>query len=108
MVGFGIAWASILSIPYAILADSLPQKNMGLYMGIFNAFIVIPQIVAALGLGWVMVTFLGNNRLLAVVLGGFSLVLAALLVPGVDDPIEEKSLGDSLAPNSLRAESPIG
>lgn len=107
MVGFGIAWASILSIPYAILSESLPPKNMGLYMGIFNAFIVIPQIVAALGLGWVMVTFLGNNRLLAVVLGGFSLVLAALLVPGVDDPSDEKSLGNSLSSNSFRAESPI-
>jgi maltose/moltooligosaccharide transporter len=85
MACFGIAWASILSIPYAMLSHSLPAKNVGLYMGIFNAFIVIPQILASLGLGWVMINFLSGDRLLAVVLGGFSLVIAALLVKRVDE-----------------------
>jgi maltose/moltooligosaccharide transporter len=85
MIGFGIAWASILSIPYAILSESLKPKNMGFYLGIFNAFIVIPQIVAALALGWVMVNYLHGDRLLAVALGGVSLILAAFLVSGIED-----------------------
>ena len=85
MVGFGIAWSSTLAIPYSMLSNIIPQKNMGLYMGLFNAFIVTPQITAALGLGWVMEHFLGSNRLLAIVLGGFSLLLAAVFIHGVDD-----------------------
>jgi maltose/moltooligosaccharide transporter len=86
MIGFGIAWASILSIPYAILSDSLTTKNTGFYLGIFNTFIVFPQIVASIGLGWVMVNYLHSDRLLAVALGGVCLVLAAFLVKGVEDP----------------------
>ena len=85
MAGFGIAWSSTLAIPYSMLSHIIPEKNMGLYMGLFNAFIVIPQIIAALGLGWVMDYCLDSNRLLAVVLGGFSIILAALLIHGVDD-----------------------
>ncbi|MDD4013759.1 MAG: MFS transporter [Candidatus Omnitrophica bacterium] len=80
MVGIGIAWASIVSMPYAILAGSLPSSRMGVYMGIFNFFIVIPQIVASLGLGILMRAFLRNNSMAAVVLGGFSMLIAALLV----------------------------
>src|SRR2546430_13606480 len=51
MVGVGIAWASILSMPYAILSTAVPPQRMGVYMGVFNFFIVIPEIVAALGFG---------------------------------------------------------
>src|SRR3546814_2972098 len=54
MVGVGFAWASILSLPYALLSDSLPAEKMGVYMGIFNFFIVIPQLVAASVLGFVL------------------------------------------------------
>ncbi|GAB4532805.1 MAG: MFS transporter [Pleurocapsa sp.] len=89
MVGFGIAWASILSIPYAIVSDSIPKQNMGLYMGIFNIFVVIPQIIVALGLGWLMANFLNNNSLLPVVLGGLFLVIAATLVVIVEDPVNQ-------------------
>lgn len=89
MVCFGIAWASMLAMPYAILSDALPAENTGVYMGIFNAFIVIPQIVASLGLGWVMLHLLDNNRLLAVVLGGVCLMIAAGLVSGVRDVADE-------------------
>ncbi|MGK7959749.1 MFS transporter [Crocosphaera sp.] len=85
MVGFGIAWSSTLAIPYSMLSHIIPEKNMGLYMGLFNAFIVIPQIIAALGLGAIMDYFLDNNRLLVVVLGGVSLLLAAVCIHGVDD-----------------------
>jgi maltose/moltooligosaccharide transporter len=89
MTGVGIAWASILSMPYAILAGSLPPARTGVYMGIFNFFIVIPEIVASLGFGWVMSHLLGNNRLSAVVAGGIFLALAALLVRRVRDPLDD-------------------
>ena len=85
MTGVGIAWASTLAMPYSILAGSLPAEKMGVYMGIFNFFIVIPEILASLGLGWVMNHLLHNNRLAAVVTGGSFLVLAALLMRRVYD-----------------------
>ena len=91
MAGVGIAWASILSMPYAILAGSLPREKTGVYMGIFNFFIVIPEIVASLGFGWVMSHVLDNNRLSAVVAGGVFLFLAAILVWRVRDPSEATS-----------------
>jgi maltose/moltooligosaccharide transporter len=87
MAGIGIAWASILSMPYALLSGALPANRTGVYMGIFNFFIVIPEIVASLGFGWVMSHLLGNNRLSAVVAGGIFLALAALLVRRVRDPL---------------------
>ncbi|MFN9350063.1 MAG: MFS transporter [Gemmatimonadota bacterium] len=83
MIGVGIAWASTLSMPYSILASSIPPGKTGIYMGIFNFFIVIPEIVAALGFGWVMQHVLDNNRLGAVLAGGVCMVIAALLVTRV-------------------------
>src|SRR6185295_12538555 len=68
--GVGIAWASILSMPYAMLSSALPADRMGVYMGIFNFFIVIPQIVIAVVLSRVMDHFPQVNRLTAVVFGG--------------------------------------
>jgi maltose/moltooligosaccharide transporter len=85
MSGVGIAWASILSMPYAILSGSLPPGKTGVYMGIFNFFIVIPEIAASLGFGWVMAHVLDNNRLAAVVAGGVFMALAALFTQRVDD-----------------------
>ena len=70
MAGVGIAWASVLAMPYAILAGSLPAEKTGVYMGIFNFFITIPEIIASLFFGWVMLHLLHNNRLAAVVAGG--------------------------------------
>jgi maltose/moltooligosaccharide transporter len=84
MRGVGIAWASTLAMPYSILAGSLPAEKMGVYMGIFNFFIVIPEILASLGLSWIMNHLLGNNRM-AVVTGGAFLALAALLMRRVHD-----------------------
>jgi maltose/moltooligosaccharide transporter len=78
-VGVGIAWASILSMPYAMLSSSLPADRMGVYMGIFNFFIVIPQILVAILLSRAMEYFPQVNRLSAVVFGGFAMLLAALL-----------------------------
>jgi maltose/moltooligosaccharide transporter len=85
MAGVGIAWASTLSMPYAMLAGSLPAKRVGLYMGIFNFFIVTPEILASLGFGWIMSHILANNRVAAVVCGGGFLLLAALLAQRVTD-----------------------
>ena len=85
MTGVGIAWASILSMPYTILSGSLPPEKTGMYMGIFNFFITLPEIIASLAFGWVMNTMLGNNRMLAVMGGGFFLMLAAILVGRVRD-----------------------
>ncbi len=90
-LGIGLAWASILAMPYAILAGSLPAEKMGVYMGIFNFFIVIPQITAAGILGFFMRTFLNGDAIYAVMLGGFSLILAAILVLFVDDVDENNA-----------------
>jgi maltose/moltooligosaccharide transporter len=86
MTGVGVAWASTLSMPYSVLAGSLPPEHTGVYMGIFNFFIVLPEIIAALGFGWVMNHVLNNNRLAAVVGGGIFMALAALLMQRVVDP----------------------
>jgi maltose/moltooligosaccharide transporter len=88
MVGVGIAWASILSMPYAILTGSLPPSKLGYYMGVFNFFIVIPQIVAAAILGFVVGRFFGGQAIDALLVGGGSLVLAALLMLRVQDQDE--------------------
>jgi len=89
MVGVGIAWASILSMPYAILSTALPPSRMGVYMGVFNFFIVIPEIVAALGFGPLIRVAFGENNpnapLYVVMLGGVSLLAAAGLVARVHD-----------------------
>lgn len=85
MVGVGVAWASILAMPYAILAGSIPAKKMGVYMGIFNFFIVIPQIINAL-VGGLIVKYLYNgNPIFAIVTSGVSFVLAAIFVFRVKD-----------------------
>jgi len=80
MVGVGMAWASILSLPYSILADAVPPKKLGIYMGIFNFFIVLPQLIVAGIMGPFARTFLGGDALLIMVCGGISLALSALSV----------------------------
>jgi maltose/moltooligosaccharide transporter len=79
MVGVGFAWASILSLPYALLAGSVPSRKMGVYMGIFNFFIVIPQLVAASVLGTVLKHLLDGQPIYVLVVGGASFLLAGLL-----------------------------
>ncbi len=85
MVGVGIAWASILAMPYAILTGSLPPSKLGYYMGVFNFFIVIPQIVAAALLGFLVGRFFGGEAIYALAIGGASLFLAAALTLKVED-----------------------
>lgn len=90
MIGIGIAWASILSVPYAMLAGSLPADKMGYYMGVFNFFIVIPQIVAAALLGFLVKSLFGGAPIFALVLGGISMIIAGLMCLRVDDKDDVK------------------
>jgi maltose/moltooligosaccharide transporter len=85
MVGVGLAWASILAMPYAILTGSLPSNKMGVYMGIFNFFIVIPQILAATILGFLVKSVFGGDSMFALLTGGISLAVAAILILFVQD-----------------------
>jgi maltose/moltooligosaccharide transporter len=85
MIGVGIAWASILSIPYAMLSGSLPAEKMGYYMGVFNFFIVIPQIVAGTILGFMLTHLFDGQPIYIIVCGGISMGVAALLSLKVDD-----------------------
>ncbi len=88
-VGIGLVWASILAMPYAILTGSLPASKMGYYMGVFNFFIVIPQIVAAAILGFLIGKLFAGEAIYALIIGGVSMVLAAVLTLRVDDKDDE-------------------
>jgi maltose/moltooligosaccharide transporter len=90
MLGIGLAWASILAMPYAILTGSLPPNKMGTYMGIFNFFIVIPQILAATILGFFVRDLFHGESIYALVTGGISMFIAAILVLFVNDVDEVK------------------
>ena len=84
MVGVGIAWASILSVPYSLLSSAVPFTKMGVYMGIFNFFIVIPQLLAASVLGLLVRTFFDGEPIFALVIGGVSMVIAGFTTLLVD------------------------
>ncbi len=102
MVGVGIAWASILSMPYSILAGAIPSNKMGIYMGIFNFFIVIPEILSSLVFGWIMANLLGNDRMKALIVGGVCFLLAAILTQRVREVIVRD---ESLAPLAVASEA---
>jgi maltose/moltooligosaccharide transporter len=87
----GIAWASILSMPYAILAGALPPERMGVYMGIFNFFIVLPEILAALTFGPLVKNLLHGNLVHAVMAGGVFMLVAAVLAQWVTPSSAAKS-----------------
>ena len=86
-VGVGIAWASILAMPYAILASSLPQRKLGIYMGLFNIFIVIPQLLVATIMGSVMKAFFPGEPIWTMLAAAIVMVIAALAMLRVDDPL---------------------
>jgi maltose/moltooligosaccharide transporter len=88
MIGVGLAWASVLTMPYSILAAALPANRMGYYMGLFNFFVVIPQVVSGLVLGWFTKHWFGNHAVFTLVLGGVSMVIAAVLCVFVTDKTE--------------------
>lgn len=85
MIGVGIAWASILAMPYAILSGSIPAKKMGVYMGIFNFFIVVPQIINAIIGGPIVKYIYGGNPIYAIVTSGVAFIIAALFAFRVKD-----------------------
>lgn len=88
MIGVGIAWASILSLPYVLLSSALPAKKMGVYMGIFNFFIVIPQLVAASILGILLREFFDGQSIFGLVIGGVFMIAAGLATLFVDRTAE--------------------
>lgn len=85
MAGIGLAWCSILAMPYSMLTKSLPANKMGVYMGIFNFFIVIPQILAATLLGVLTKHIFNGNAIMTIVVGGSSMILASLLTLRIKD-----------------------
>lgn len=95
MLLVGVAWASILSMPYAMLSNAIPAQKMGFYMGVFNFFIVIPQILASLGLGSLMKSALADNPMNAVLLGGCSMIVAGLCVGLVSKQVDFASTGEA-------------
>jgi len=95
MLLVGVAWASILSMPYAMLSNAIPAQKMGFYMGVFNFFIVIPQILASLGLGSLMKSVLGDNPMNAVLLGGCSMIAAGLCVGLVSKQVDIAGTGEA-------------
>jgi maltose/moltooligosaccharide transporter len=96
MIGVGIAWASILSMPYAVLVGALPPDRFGVYMGIFNAFIVIPEIIAGAFFNRVVNSLIPrlpstlDVRLAVVMIGGAALLLAALLMLRVEEKTQSE------------------
>ena len=80
MVGIGISWGSTLTMPYAILSSSIPQEKMGLYMGVFNFFITLPQIVTSIGFGYLMLWLFNNDSQYGVAFGGVCWIIAAILM----------------------------
>jgi maltose/moltooligosaccharide transporter len=92
MIGLGLAWASILAMPYSILAGSIPVKKMGVYMGIFNLFITIPQIVSGLFAGVILTQLFDGQAIYVIVMSGVSMILAGILtlqVEDKDDPVHQ-------------------
>lgn len=87
MTAIGIAWASLLTMPYAILSSAVPHRKMGVYMGMFNLFVVIPQILASASLGLLLRTVFHGQAIYAIVLGGVAMVLAGVAMLFVKDDV---------------------
>jgi maltose/moltooligosaccharide transporter len=83
MIAAGIGWASIVSMPYVILVEHLPKHQYGIFMGIFNMFIVLPEICVSLGLGTIIMKLLDNNRAAGVAFGGVLILIAAIITPTI-------------------------
>ena len=91
MIFVGLAWASTLTMPYSILAGALPPDKMGFYMGVFNFFIVIPQMVAAAILGFTLKELFSSQAIYAMIIGGISMVIAGLMNFIVRDTPDESA-----------------
>lgn len=95
MVGIGIAWAAILAMPYAILAGTLPVKQTGVYMGIFNFTIAAPQIISGIFAGWILTAIFNNQAIYIIMMAGVSMLLAAASVYFVKDGVEQAIVDSS-------------
>jgi maltose/moltooligosaccharide transporter len=89
MIGVGMAWAAILAMPYAILAGSLPIKQTGVYMGIFNFTIAAPQIVSGIFAGWILTSVFDDQAIYIMMLAAIAMLLAAISVYFVKDNISD-------------------
>ncbi|SFV35223.1 maltose/moltooligosaccharide transporter [Thermoflavifilum thermophilum] len=108
MLAIGLAWASTLTMPYAILAGALPPEKMGFYMGVFNFFIVIPQILAAVLLGFLIRFFFHNESIYAMLIGGGCMLIAALMnliVSDRDDQVKKPFSSSQKTKTVLQANS---
>ena len=85
-IGVGIAWASILAMPYAILASALPQRKLGIYMGLFNVFVVVPQLLVATVMGSIMKRFFPGEPIWTMAFAAAVMALAALAMLRVEEP----------------------
>jgi maltose/moltooligosaccharide transporter len=85
-IGIGIAWASILAMPYAILASSLPQQKLGIYMGLFNVFVVVPQLLVATVMGSIMKRFFPTEPIWTMAFAAGTLLVAAIAMIRVREP----------------------
>jgi len=90
MIGVGMAWGSILSMPYAILAPALPVRKMGIYMGIFNIFITVPQIINGIFGGMIVKRFFDSQAIFALIMSGCFLIIAAISVYWVEDKVHDE------------------
>jgi maltose/moltooligosaccharide transporter len=88
MIGIGVAWASILAMPYAMLANSIPANKMGMFMGLFNMSITIPQIVSGVASGFILKYFFNDNPVLCMVMAGVSFLLAAVFSLLIKDKVK--------------------
>lgn len=98
MTCVGIAWASLLTVPYAILSCAVPHNKMGVYMGMFNLFVVIPQILAAAILGLLVRTVFHGQAIYAIVLGGAAMIFSGVLMAFVKDKVKAPEPEKSAAP----------
>jgi len=100
MIGVGMAWAAILAMPYAILAGSLPVKQTGVYMGIFNFTIAAPQIISGIFAGWILTAVFDNQAIYIIMLAGISMLLGALAVNFVKEDIEQVIVTEQVSSTS--------
>ncbi|HPZ09803.1 MAG TPA: MFS transporter [Candidatus Eremiobacteraeota bacterium] len=94
MIAAGIGWGSIVALPYVILVDHIPPKQYGIFMGIFNMFIVIPEIMVSLGIGKILMKLVNNNHAYAVAFGGILIIIAALITPTLNQFEKDKTQKD--------------
>jgi len=106
MIGVGLAWASILAMPYVILSSCIPAGKMGIYMGIFNFFITLPQIINGLFGGWIVKHIYGNQPIYAIVLAGFCMICAAVSVLFVYDDGAIRIRQEKTGPSIYRISNP--